>query len=80
MRKAVILLIAAVMAVPAGCGGGDEVSDYCAYGAVSQAQLDGCVDHVGTDDIDRLDTNAARYARGELDKCLADAGPFCENR
>jgi hypothetical protein len=23
------------------------------------------------------DTNAARFARGELEKCLADAGPFC---
>lgn len=60
--------------------GGDLVGDYCAYGAVSQAQLEGCRDHVTDDDVDARDTNAAQYARGELDECLADAGPFCEDR
>lgn len=51
---------------------------YCEYGALSEAQLQGCIDHVTVDDFDRLNTNAARYARGELDKCRRDAGPFCE--
>jgi len=54
--------------------------EYCSYGAVSQAELDGCEEHVTTSDIDRLYTNAALYARGELNSCLGDAGPFCVNR
>ena len=56
------------------------VEDYCAYGAVSQAQLDGCIDHVTPQTVDDYDTNAAEYARGELEECLGDAGPFCEGR
>ena len=51
--------------------------DYCAYGAVSQAQLTGCLDHVTTDRISQLNTDAARFAQGALSQCLADAGPFC---
>lgn len=50
---------------------------YCAYGSVSQAQMDGCLDHVNKGDVDRLDTNAARFSRWELGACLADAGPYC---
>lgn len=44
----------------------------------SQAQLGGCLDHVEWDDIRDSDSNAARFARGEIDDCLSDAGPFCE--
>ena len=58
--------------------------DYCSYGAVSDAQLDGCLNHVTDEVIDRRDTNAARFAKEQLHECLADAGPFCthalENR
>jgi hypothetical protein len=54
------------------------VADYCAYGAVSRAQFEGCKDHVSTDDVERLNTDAARFARRELEGCLADSGPFCE--
>jgi hypothetical protein len=79
IRRVVCGALAAV-ALGLGACGEDEVSAYCHYGAVSEAQLNGCIDHVGTEQIDRLDTNAARYARGELDECLADAGPFCEPR
>lgn len=43
------------------------VEEYCAYGSVSQAQEDGCVEHVTADEIDALDTPAARYARGQGD-------------
>jgi hypothetical protein len=68
----------------AGVGGGsspsDQIDAYCSYGAVSQAQLDGCITHVTVGDIDRLDTNAARYSRSELDKCLYDSGPFCDGQ
>jgi hypothetical protein len=60
--------------------GGNLVHDYCSYGAVSEAQLEGCVDHVTPEVVEGYDTNAGRYARRELDACLADAGPFCEDR
>jgi hypothetical protein len=72
-----ILAIAAIAL--AGCGR-DEVADYCSYGAVSRAQLEGCETHVTTDVVESYDTNAARYAKGELDKCLEDSGPFCRPR
>ena len=54
-----------------------ELHDYCSYGAISSAQLRGCLDHVTLARIDVLNTDAARFARGPLDSCLADAGPFC---
>ncbi len=53
------------------------VRPYCLYGAKSQAQLDGCMSHVTNDDINNLDTQAARFGRGDTSNCLADAGPFC---
>lgn len=62
-----------------GCGGtSDVVTRYCEYGAVSTAQLDGCQSHATTDDVSRLDTHAASFARGDLTECLGDSGPFCE--
>ncbi len=33
--------------------------------------------HVTNDDINNLDTQAARFGRGDTSNCLADAGPFC---
>ena len=64
----------------AACGlGDDKVARYCEYGAVSDAQVNGCKDHVGGDQVDRLHTNAARYAHRDLKRCLADAGPFCRD-
>ncbi|HEX8743607.1 MAG TPA: hypothetical protein VF712_10780 [Thermoleophilaceae bacterium] len=92
MRRAAAIGVTALALVAGGCSedtgalngepssSGDLVLDYCSYGAVSDAQLDGCVDHVTEDQVDALDTNAARYARGELQECLEDAGPFCEER
>jgi len=88
-KRSVVVACACVLL--SGCGGspGDPpsesdpaiyVEDYCAYGAVSQAQLDGCIDHVTPGTVDGYDTNAAEYARGELGECLGDAGPFCEAR
>jgi hypothetical protein len=60
--------------------GVDAVVAYCAYGAVSKAQLNGCIDHVSPGYVLRHHTNATRYATGQLNRCLADAGPFCRNR
>ena len=56
------------------------VDDYCSYGATSVPQYRGCVDHVSREDVEAIDSNAARYARGEIDECLADAGPQCSAR
>ena len=55
------------------------VKDYCAYGAVSRAQLDGCVSHVSLSDVQGRHTPAARFALGSVDEvsCGADSGPFC---
>lgn len=58
---------------------GGYIADYCAYGAVSQAQLDACIDHVDASEIDASKSTAARFARREFDECLASAGPFCED-
>ena len=75
---AAVILGLAVLA-SYGCGQ-SEVAAYCSYGAVSEAQLNGCIDHVTESDVADLNTNAADYGRGELDQCLSDSGPFCEPR
>jgi hypothetical protein len=50
---------------------------YCRYGADSQAQLDDCMARVNTDAIDKLDTPAARFARGETSVCGPGSGRYC---
>ena len=57
-----------------------KLRDYCEYGAVSRAEVGGCLDHVTDAQINRLQTDAARFARGDLESCLADSGPYCANR
>lgn len=59
---------------------GGMLRDYCDYGAVSRAEVQGCLDHVTDAQIQRLNTDAARFAQGNLDTCLGDAGPYCANR
>jgi len=54
------------------------IRNYCWYGAVSGPQLAECESHVSVSRIESLNTNAARFAKGRLEKCLADAGPYCE--
>ena len=88
VRRSLVLPL--VIFLIGGCGGpnetgastegGDRVGEYCAYGAVSKAQLEGCVEHVTPATVNGYSTNAARYARGQLDACLADSGPFCTPR
>jgi hypothetical protein len=63
-----------------GCGEPDLVGDYCRYGAVSEAQLDGCLSHVTEDEVRSRQTHASQYAFGDLDECLSDAGRFCRER
>jgi uncharacterized membrane protein len=57
------------------------VNDYCAYGSVSKAQLNGCKSHVTANDVEARDTHAARFAEsGSSDEvCGARSGPFCED-
>jgi hypothetical protein len=65
---------------PEGSRAEELVGAYCFYGAVNVPQLRGCVAHASPSEIARLDANAAEYARGELDDCLTDVGPFCRER
>src|SRR4051794_36970558 len=39
----------------------DAVQRYCRYGAVSEAQLKACLDHVSIREIQSLNTSAARF-------------------
>lgn len=55
----------------------EAVERYCRYGAVSQAQYEGCVDNVSYSDVQRRKTAAGRYGRGNLRGCHEDSGPLC---
>ena len=79
MTAALVLGLGLVSGIISGNGTHETIVDYCAYGAVSAAQFDGCVDHVTLKDIDRLNTPAAMFSRHEIG-CGEDAGPFCANR
>ena len=75
-----ILVIAAAMGwLTAHDARDNYLRYYCEYGAKSSAQLDGCMEHVTTEDVNKLDTQAARFARGETSECGPDSGPYCEN-
>ena len=52
------------------------LTPYCSYGARSEAQRDSCLGRVSTEEIDALDTPAARFARGESG-CGSGSGPLC---
>jgi hypothetical protein len=60
--------------------GADLVRAYCAYGAVSRAQLQSCPGRVTPATVRGYSTNAARYAEGKISACLADSGPYCHPR
>lgn len=73
-----IFVLGVVYGLVAGLDARDhELGSYCKYGAQTKAQLDGCMSHVTTDDIAKLDTRAARFARGETSECGAGSGPYC---
>ncbi len=52
------------------------VDDYCSYGAVSDAQFEGCKSHVTADEVRSRRTPAAVFAIEE-GACGGNAGPFC---
>lgn len=69
--------------IPGGGGtnsGLAQVTRYCNYVAQTEAEFQPCLD----DNRDRAflseNTNAARYAKGELTACGEDAGPRCTAR
>jgi hypothetical protein len=78
--RTVVAVVAAAVLGTACDASDDMVTAYCRYGAVSQAQLDGCIDHVTEADVRSRQTHASQYAFGDLDRCLADSGPFCTPR
>lgn len=56
------------------------VSDYCMYGAISEAQLHECKRHVTASHVKDLDTPAAEFAEGDSSaECGAGSGPFCDD-
>jgi curli biogenesis system outer membrane secretion channel CsgG len=79
-RTSICAVLAVATGALAACGDSitPSVARYCEYGAVNQAQLDGCESHVSVGDFEKSDTNAALYAKYLLTFCRADAGPFCE--
>lgn len=72
-----LLLLSAVSVNNAQNNAAEFVSDYCRYGSVSRAQLNGCVSHVTPAYIRSRRTAAARFARDTEADCGSGAGPFC---
>ncbi len=54
------------------------VEAYCAYGADSEAQFQGCTEHVTVEQVRGYDTSAARFALDDPTSCPADASEYCE--
>jgi hypothetical protein len=54
----------------------ERVTRYCNYTANDEV-YEACLTRTDPRVVDRERSNAARYARGELTRCLADAGPRC---
>ncbi|WP_320668901.1 hypothetical protein [Patulibacter defluvii] len=57
-----------------------EVTRYCTYVARDDADYRLCLERTDVRLPQRERSNAGRYARGELLRCLSDAGPRCTLR
>jgi hypothetical protein len=57
----------------------ERVTRYCNYTANDEV-YEACLTRTDPRVVARQRTNAARYARGELTRCLSDAGPRCTIR
>lgn len=57
----------------------DRVTRYCQYTATDATYGD-CLNRTDPRVVAREKSNAARYARGEITRCLSDAGPRCTIR
>jgi hypothetical protein len=58
----------------------NEVTRYCTYKARNDGQYDDCLRRTDPRVVRREQSNAARYARADLTRCLPDAGPRCTLR
>lgn len=58
-------------------GGLNEVTRYCTYTIQKGQDYDNCLKTADFRVIQKEQSNGARYARGELTRCLPDAGPHC---
>jgi hypothetical protein len=58
----------------------NAVTRYCTYAAKTEADFVPCLNRTSAKTFAGDRSNAARYARGELDRCLPDAGPRCTLR
>lgn len=58
----------------------NEVARYCVYSVRSTDDYAGCLSATDRRVVAAERTNAGRYARGELVRCLSDAGPMCKIR
>ncbi len=93
MRNTAQALLAALAAVAAGCGDYEPepenrfsrnedrsnalVLRYCLYGAGSVPDLEVCIQRITPREVRRDDTNAGRFATGEVGRCREDSGPYC---
>ncbi len=59
---------------------GKSVKLYCEYGSLTKAELFACLAQTPTGSINRLNTDAAQFARGELVKCARTSGPYCHDQ
>lgn len=58
----------------------DLTRRWCTYTATSQSAYDACLKTADPRVVRREDSDAGRFARGELLRCLPGAGPLCVTR
>lgn len=58
--------------------GENTVGNYCAWGAVSEAQFQGCVNNVSLQQVRGLDSQAARFAVDREAVCGSAPGIYCK--
>ncbi|WP_026910024.1 hypothetical protein [Patulibacter minatonensis] len=61
-------------------GGLNEVTRYCTYTIQEGQDYDDCLKRTDYRVLQKEQSNGARYARGELTRCLPDSGPRCTLR
>ena len=80
VRLSVCALFSATALLAAGCGSGpDEFSNgvgrYCNYGAKSESQYDGCVEHVTYDEVVRAYDRGSQAASYGIE-CDGTSGEY----
>lgn len=57
--------------------GKNLVGNYCAWGAANNRQFEGCVNHVTLEQVERLNTPAAKFAKDSESRCGEARGVYC---